>query len=456
MTLTLTMLRCPASVPPQTRTVTGGEFSIGRAPENDWALPDTERGLSKYHCVVAYRSGGWQVADLSTNGSFLNRDSEAIGRGQIRDLRDGDRLTLGPYEIEIRIAEPANRPSPAVAYNPFAADVLAATPAAPSDPRFLRSDEAPSFGADPFAIQLEPPSINLPPDFDPLAPDSEEPLLGPTQSDHSPHIADAFQAPMAHPVLPEDWDRETSPSLRPIPPPEPLVAPAMPEIPQRTAPLAQEPVPPRAPAGPAAAPPQEQLPAPDLLAAFMRGCGVGDARLADPVAAMEMLGAAFRAFVSGLRQAMIARAAVKSEFRIEQTMIRSRGNNPLKFAADDEHALTALFEDGGRTEMGAVDSVSDALRDIRLHEVATFAAMQSAVRALLEELDPAKLRRAAERGALKFVPAQRKAHAWDEFEQLYAKICRALEDDFDSVFGKAFARAYERALGDASAREPNR
>ena len=74
MSLTLTMLRCPDAVPPQTRTVAGGEFSIGRGPENDWVLPDPERGLSKCHCVFAYRSGGWQVADLSTNGSFLNRE----------------------------------------------------------------------------------------------------------------------------------------------------------------------------------------------------------------------------------------------------------------------------------------------------------------------------------------------------------------------------------------------
>jgi len=103
--------------------------------------------------------------------------------------------------------------------------------------------------------------------------------------------------------------------------------------------------------------------------------------------------------------------------------------------------------------MSAVDAVSDALRDIRLHEIATVAAMQSAVRALLDEFEPGKLRHAAERGGLAFVPGQRKAQAWDEFEALHGKITRALEDDFDSVFGKAFARAYERALSDASARD---
>ena len=102
--LTLTMLRGPETVPPETRTVVGGELAIGRGSENDWILLDRERYLSKRHCVLAYRSGNWQIADLSTNGTFLNREAEPIGRGQPRQVRDGDRLRLGAYEFELRIA----------------------------------------------------------------------------------------------------------------------------------------------------------------------------------------------------------------------------------------------------------------------------------------------------------------------------------------------------------------
>jgi type VI secretion system protein ImpI/type VI secretion system protein len=153
---------------------------------------------------------------------------------------------------------------------------------------------------------------------------------------------------------------------------------------------------------------------------------------------------------------MIARAAVKGEFRIEQTMIRARGNNPLKFSIGDDDALAALIGTGRHSEMGAVEAVSDALRDIRLHELATMAAMQSAVRALLAEFDPGKLCKAGERGGLSLIPAQRKAHAWDAFERLHARVTAALMDDFDSVFGKAFARAYEGALAQISAKEAER
>src|SRR5262249_19821376 len=171
---------------------------------------------------------------------------------------------------------------------------------------------------------------------------------------------------------------------------------------------------------------------------------------ADPGAAMEALGAAFRALVAGLRLALIARSAIKAEFRIEQTGIRSRGNNPLKFSADDDDALVALLGARRRTEMGAAEAVDDALRDIRFHEIATIAAMRSAMHALLARFDPAKLRLAAEHGGLSLVPVQKKARAWEAFEALYAQTSHALVDDLDSVFGKAFAHAYERALSEAA------
>ena len=38
----------------------------------------------------------------------------------------------------------------------------------------------------------------------------------------------------------------------------------------------------------------------------------------------------------------------------------------------------------------------------------------------------------------------------------HAAVTRALSDDFDSVFGKAFARAYEQALHEVTSREEER
>jgi type VI secretion system FHA domain protein len=206
---------------------------------------------------------------------------------------------------------------------------------------------------------------------------------------------------------------------------------------------------------PAAAPAPPAPAGADLLAAFLAGAGLAGAKPENPETTMFALGAALRATVSGIRQALIARSSIKGEFRIEQTMIRARGNNPLKFSADDDDALGALIGVGRRTDVKPEAAIADALRDMRLHELATMAAMQGAVRAMLAQLDPAKLRAEADAaGGISLLPAQKKARAFEAYEKLHDNVTRALTDDFDSVFGKAFARAYEVALRDISGREP--
>ena len=458
MTLTLTMLRCPDAVAPETRVLQGGEFSIGRGSENDWVLPDRERFLSKRHCMLAYRSGGWQIADLSTNGTFLNGEAEPVGRDRPRDLRDGDRLRLGAYEIELRIVEtavpwraPAGRGDP-FALDPFELRATPVTPPFDADP-LLRHNA----GQDPFAEALVPPSVNLPPDYDPLTPEpGEARFAGPSRPDHSPHLEDAFHPALPRSLLPDDWDHEPV-SQPPIPAPAaagPSPAPLATYTPSPLVTDTPAPAPAFFPTAPTAR--AAVVPGDDLLAAFLRGTGLPDARPTDPVAAMGALGAAFRELIFGLRQAMIARSAIKGEFRIEQTMIRSRGNNPLKFSADDDDAMLALLGAGRRTEMGAAEAVADALRDVRLHEIATIAAMRSTVRGMISRFDPVKLRLAAEQGGLNLVPVQRKARAWDAFEALFTQTSQALTNDFDGVFGRAFARAYEQALKETRERENDR
>ncbi len=379
MTLTLSLLRHPEGIAPDTRRIArAGAFGIGRGPDNDWVLADPDRHLSKRHCVLSWQGDFWQIADLSTNGTFLNGESAAIGPGQVRDLRDGDRIRLGGYEMELRIAEDRAAPVPA---------------------------------AQPAPFRLED-SLLIEPAF-----------AGPVQADHRAAVEDAFIAPRPIALIGDDWDLD------------------IPGLPAAAAPAAQPALKPVLAPAPTEAPAQG-----DLLAAFLRGAGVSTPPAADPVAAMERLGAAFRAMVRGLRETLIARAAIKSEFRIEQTVIRARGNNPLKFAASDDDALAALLGTARETGLPPAAAIADSLRDLRLHEIATMAAMQSAVHSLMREMAPGKL----ETGAGGLLPAQRKARAFEAYEALHARITQALADDFDSVFGRAFARAYEQTVREAS------
>jgi type VI secretion system FHA domain protein len=153
-----------------------------------------------------------------------------------------------------------------------------------------------------------------------------------------------------------------------------------------------------------------------------------------------------RATVNGLRQTLIARASIKDEFRIAQTVIRPVGNNPLKFSLDDDDALLTLLGKGRSGSMPPEEAIAEAFDDLRMHELATVSAMQAAIRAVLAQFAPESIERKATSSALQIHPAQKKARAWDTFVQQHKSVTQALLDDFDSVFGKAFARAYEQAI----------
>ncbi len=569
MELTLTTLRCPEAVVQEQRRVPGGDFVIGRGADAAWVLPDPERLLSKHHCVLEFRGGGWQVRDLSTNGTFVNHANTPVGRDQVKMLEDGDRLRMGAYEIEVRVAQPEAQPGgwggaalPA-ATPPPAWDTPAPAPApaapwgspaprddfgapgqqggfgapAPQDgfgapPRQdgfgapPRRDEPlqPRLPGDPYVGNRPPaggmPGLptgsGLPENFDPF----EE---GPAMPDHRPSSSDAFLPPKPAEkvsVIPDSWDVGPTPGAPPAPPPPaapaggagripddwnfdlgpgaptpPKAAPPMPGPPPAPAPTARDPFaePPASPApplpgvgpvappamapplphAPTAPPPKaaetadpfaepaqpEAQPSPPRaaaphpapagspgadagLAAFLAGAGLPPhlAAQTDPAAALHALGAAFEAAISGLRQLLIARADVKREFRIEQTMLRSAGNNPVKFAASDENALAALLTAGAQAGPRAV---RETIQDLTAHQVATLAATQAAARALLARLAPEGLEKTDQGGGGLF--ANKDKRMWDAYKRLHQQVTEQFDDDFDSAFGKEFARAYEQA-----------
>jgi type VI secretion system FHA domain protein len=428
MPLVLKLLRSPPGVAPGSRRVAGGPFSIGRGADSDWTLPDPDRVLSKRHCSVAPRGEGWTVTDSSGNGTFLNGHS--IDSDVPHPLREGDRLTLGAYEIEARFDgetpdESGTPPPHGVKAGMFGEDRSTGDPFGPSD-----GD----------AVQIAGPSIGLPSDFDPLVAGdkvAENPYAAP---DHTPDLQQNFRAPRpSFELLPEDWDLDAGPAQPAPQSPQPQQAEPLPASP------ALLPQPERASGGSAAG-----------FAALAVGAGAGGAQPDDPDEALRLLGAAFRAMVSGLRRLMIARATIKGEFRIAQTMIRPDGNNPLKFAANDDDALAALLGTGRKSGMTPEQAVADALRDLRRHELAVTAAMQRAVRDLLGEIAPARVMqglRDPDEGRVGRLLGRRQKTAWAAYEALHDRMTRALDDEFDSAFGKSFGRAYEAALADITGQD---
>ena len=78
--------------------VRGKKFFIGRA--EDCHLRPGSDLISRHHCVLLVEDGYAGVRDFgSKNGTYVN-DERIVGE---RELKPGDRLTVGPLRFEVRI-----------------------------------------------------------------------------------------------------------------------------------------------------------------------------------------------------------------------------------------------------------------------------------------------------------------------------------------------------------------
>ncbi|GBR35620.1 FHA domain-containing protein [Neoasaia chiangmaiensis NBRC 101099] len=503
--LTLVPRRTPSGVGLEAFHVHNRHASLGRGAHCDWVLPDPQRLLSKRHCEIVWRNGHWTITDLSSNGTTVG--GRTLPPGVPHELHDGDRIGCGSYEMDAVFGpttedEPTrigirpqdtlvNAPLPQFS-NPFED---AGEPGDRRESSYTR--KMPPDDAAPFFETTSPRygrsssetlSIIHPFDFALGANDSGFDLGAGTPSGDVSSVApqttglhDSFQPPRpASELLPEDWSAPETRQMPPIAPDPKAPPPVGADEPSEhddgspkglfTAPVAPtstqvsqaetaspgvrpdhgiDPLSVRLDSEIAVEATRPGLPGQAdgaaIIAAFMRGAGLEGAPSKTAEAFFEGLGQTFRAFVVGLRRAMIARAEIKGEFRIDQTMIQPFGNNPLKFAVDDDDALAALLGVGRRTGVSSPDAVADALRDIQVHEMALTRAIEPAVREFLAANGPAAVLELLSYPADQPLSLFRRAKAWTTYVRHYQETADVATETLDGAFGRAFGRAYEAA-----------
>lgn len=186
-----------------------------------------------------------------------------------------------------------------------------------------------------------------------------------------------------------------------------------------------------------------------LLAAFLDGLDVPNLKLeALTPELMRLIGLLLHESARGTVDLLVARAALKREVRAEATMIVVRENNPLKFSPSAEAALQHLLSPPIRGFMAPGPAMRDAFDDLRAHQFGFIAGMRAALAGVLQRFKPSELEgRLTQRSGLKsLLPGSRKAAMWDVFTEHYAQIGREAEDDFHTLFGKAFLQAYEEHI----------
>ncbi|MGH9373744.1 MAG: type VI secretion system-associated FHA domain protein TagH, partial [Vicinamibacterales bacterium] len=437
-----------------------------------WVL--THNKVSARHALISFRNGIFYIQDTSRNGVSINSPDNRLVRDRPYALKTGDCIFIEPYEIEVLIDAGSNRPAgqPLDADDPFAPvpespvgsrdHVLPSHGSGEVDPlkffdpligpRPARRQEAvvssadhllnahydpPDARPDPDAATSDTPAI--PVEYDPLAPDDS--VAGPIPQHRSRPAADP-------------GPRRPKPKT---------VAPREPATPPPVAPVRAAPDPVHSPAPPApravASAPSEEPGSRDI-AEVLKGAGLkGDVVTPDLA---RSLGQILRVVVDGLMDVLQARQSIKAEFRMAQTVVRPRDNNPLKFSANVDDALHNLLVKRNPAYLGPVDAFADAFSDLRHHQLAMLAGMRVAFETLLDQFNPDRLQeefdRQVAKGSLPLMPA--KLRYWDLFREKRREIEKDPEAAFAGLFREEFARAYEeqfrtlKAQGRGRAAEP--
>lgn len=404
----------PLALPP-------GALTIGRSVDCGLVLTDPLRQVSRQHALVATNGQAARVRCISRSAPLWVNDVRLDPGGE-QALSVGDRLLIGRFELAVEpVAETAAQRS--------------------------RLDRW----------------FDLEGALDPLAAESPLPALAASPEADATSAVVSWQT-SRHVVRTEPRIAPSATSKPPVPPTVPVAMPQV--IPPRPAeavrPTPQAPFSPApgpAAAGPRPAPGEDTFPpqkvalrsgngSPELLeltAAFARGAGLRAGLPPLTPEWMEHLGALLRATAEGTLALLQSRAVAKRHIRAPVTHIAPRQNNPLKFSPDATEALTRmLYREARPGFLDPVAALHDAHHDLLVHQVAMVAGMRAAVFELFSRLGPAAAEKAEgpARGISR-VPLFRAAALWRRYRQQHAQLLEHLDDDFETIFGREFLRAYE-------------
>lgn len=163
--------------------------------------------------------------------------------------------------------------------------------------------------------------------------------------------------------------------------------------------------------------------------------------------AAEKLGGMLRVALSGIMESLRTRERMKDDLRMKCTTFKAADNNPLKFSANVDDAFHNLLVKRNPAYLPPVDALEEAFHDVRDHQAALPAAMRLAFESMLSQFDPLRLQEEFDRqmkGSMFGVAA--KLRYWELYRDKYGDLIKDAEAGFRTLFGDAFARAYEEHL----------
>jgi type VI secretion system FHA domain protein len=387
--------------------------TIGRSTENEWILPDPERYLSGKHARVDFRAGNYVLVDTSSNGTYVNGAQVPLGKYHDYQLRDGDYVRLGEYELLVSIDKSTDFP-------PEESAIVAYDGQDPSSA--VKKSTANDLGADLDLSQLlEPSDVSMSDSAVRPRDAYGQAVLG--RSDDSLHLqrgpeGEAAGTPWHMMTRPLKVEGRTTAALI-------ADAGALPGVRAQTPALFDGDF----DAG---------------LNAFCRGAGIDPRSISAEArsSALQLAGQLLRESVLGLMDLNQGRNEFRNRFRIAPPA-NDGPESPLNLSKGVDEALVRLLTTLS-TRAGSVEAIRYNFRELKAQSTASLAATRAAFEEFLARVNPTELEerfdRASKRGVF---TSQNKAKYWDLYSEMFAGLAQRPADGFPHLFTETFAKAYE-------------
>lgn len=422
---------------------------IGRAELCDWILPDPDRVISSRHAVIEKSAGRLMIKDLSTNGLFINRSVEPLGKNNYHELSLGDIISLSDYEIEVQelISEEIE-------------SSVTSTQSELTNTRELAISSKDLMSENDVNKEID---IN------------NEVYIG--------DVNDSFTSPKNENIdlmqfnesIPEDWsvllkENAAVESNDQAPLSSPAAEKIEAEVVENTPEAIQKiPEPKSTPKGlvkeantSISSKPTLSKKTPintlnmlaegdeaKLLHAFIDGMKVQGHQIhpeMDEQWWFEM-GESMCLLLTGLMSTLQKRADFKQSNRLMHTSFKRQENNPLKFSANFEDAIHNLYHRKSPSFLSAPRAIKEAFSDIDQHEKAMVYGTKGAVKGVMAALEPNRVNSIESPEGLlaSWFGSKQKANNWQRYEALFYE----LEDDLrqeQPFYLDDFVKHYEASL----------
>jgi type VI secretion system protein len=383
----------------------GAGGNIGRAPDNDWVLPDPQRFVSAHHARIHYRDGLYILEDTSTNGVYINDQEQPVARRGAHVLQNGDIVRFGDYQA---VAMVESRPASSA---PAAATVA---PSATSSVQVHSSGGSVEVVAALGRVAQTDLGESL--DLDDL-------LESGAEDSRRLQAVNAYgQSVAALPAALGDSETERRAIARRI------------ERLARAATRAQER---RTAAGPPATPDAN-----NGLAAFCKGAGIAADHFAPELQSrmLHLAGQLVRETLVGLKDLERVRSASLRPLQIDLP-VDSEDPRPSLSRASVEDLLVEVLSQHESRRLDAVQWLREVIDRAKKHDRATFEALRTALLDFIGRLEPAELELRFQRHSR--AAAGSSARHWELYTEFFRSIAARSDAQLPRVFLDTFSIAYD-------------